>query len=350
MDYLAAMRAFVRAAEVRSFSRVAAQTGTKVSTLSRYVSALEADLGAALFNRSTRGLTLTEAGRTFHARASRILLDLDQARADTSMLNSTPRGVLRINIPRVFGRRHVMPHMRDFLATYPDIRLDATLTDTTVDLIESGADVAIRIGALVDSTLIARRLASQRRVLVASPDYLAAHPMPASPAALAQHSCLRFALQPADAWYYRPRDPVRGTLRGVLDDTSRGKPDTAVREIAVDGCLRANDSETLRDAALGGLGIALLPTWLVAADLHAHRLVGVLPQWDWLLAPGPERAIWAVYPPKKVVAPKVRCFVAFMAERFGRTAYWDRPPFVYTTGTAQAVPAAPAVLPPAPSA
>ena len=132
MDYLAAMRAFVRAVEVKSFSRVAAETGTKVSTISRYITALEADLVAALFNRSTRGLTMTEAGRTFHARAVRILLDLDQARAATSLLNRTPRGLLRINIPRVFGRRHVMPHMADFLATYPDIRLDATLTDTTV--------------------------------------------------------------------------------------------------------------------------------------------------------------------------------------------------------------------------
>ncbi|MBO1326676.1 LysR family transcriptional regulator [Acetobacter sp. TBRC 12305] len=313
MDYLAAMRAFVRAAEVRSFSRVAAETGTKVSTISRYITALEADLGAALFNRSTRGLTLTEAGRTFHARVFQILIDLDQARAATSLLNSTPRGLLRINIPRVFGRRHVMPHMKDFLATYPDIRLDATLTDTTVDLIESGADVAIRIGALVDSTLIAKRLAPHRRVLVASPAYLASRPVLESPAGLADHACLRFALQPADAWYYRPQ----------------GKPEQPAHEIAVDGRLRANDSETLRDAALAGLGIALLPTWLVAADIHEQRLRSVLAQWEWLLAPGPERAIWAVYPPKKVVAPKVSCFVAFMAERFGKTPYWDHPPFAY---------------------
>lgn len=155
MDYVAAMRAFVRAVELKSFSKVAAENGAKVSTISRHISGLETDLGAALFNRSTHGLNLTEAGRTFHAHATQILAAIDQARAATSSLNSTPRGLLRINIPSVFGRRHVMPHLKDFLLTFPDIRVDATLTDATVDLIESGADVAIRIGALADSTLIA---------------------------------------------------------------------------------------------------------------------------------------------------------------------------------------------------
>lgn len=309
MDYLAAMRAFVRAVELKSFSKVAAENGAKVSTISRYITGLEADLGAALFNRSTHGLNLTEAGRTFHEHVSQVLVDLDQARAATSSLNSTPRGLLRINIPSVFGRRHVMPHMKDFLRAYPDIRLDATLTDATVDLIESGADVAIRIGALVDSTLIAKRLAPQRRLLVASPAYLESKPSPNSPADLKEHECLRFALQPTGSWHSR----LQGKSNGELLD------------VPIDGHLRANDSEALRDAALEGLGIALLPTWLVGTDVRECRLVSILPEWEWLLAPGPERAIWAVYPPKKVVAPKVRSFVEFMAERFGKIPYWDRP-------------------------
>jgi DNA-binding transcriptional LysR family regulator len=308
MDYLTAMRAFVRAVELKSFSKVAAESGTKVSTISRYISGLEADLGAALFNRSTHGLNLTEAGSTFHQHASQILLDIEQARAATSSLNSRPRGLLRINIPSVFGRRHVMPHMKDFLATYPDIRLDATLTDATVDLIESQADVAVRIGALVDSTLIARRLAPHRRVLVASEEYLASRPPLAAPTDLKVYECLRFALQPTGAWYYRPF----------------GKPNAELREVAIEGHLRANDSEALRDAALSGQGIALLPTWLVGSDIHDNRLVNVLPAWEWFLAPGPERAIWAVYPPKRIVAPKVRSFVEFLAERFGKVPYWDR--------------------------
>ena len=308
MDYLAAMRAFVRAVELKSFTKVAAESGAKVSTVSRYVSGLEADLGAALFNRSTHGLNLTEAGRTFYEHSSQILIDIDQARAATASHNTTPRGLLRINIPSAFGRRHVMPHMKEFLRSYPDIRLDATLTDATVDLIENGADVAVRIGALVDSTLIAKRLAPQHRLLVASPDYLEARTAPASPADLKEHQCLRFALQPTGSWHYRPQ----------------GKPNGEAHDVPIDGHLRANDSEALRDAALGGLGIALLPTWLVGPDVRDGRLVSVLPEWEWLLAPGPERAIWAVYPPKKVVAPKVRSFVEFMAERFGKNPYWDR--------------------------
>jgi DNA-binding transcriptional LysR family regulator len=308
MDYLAAMRAFVRAVELKSFSKVAAESGAKVSTVSRYVSGLEVDLGAALFNRSTHGLNLTEAGRTFHEQASQILIDLDQARAATSSLNTTPRGLLRINIPSAFGRRHVMPHMKEFLGTYPEIRLDATLTDATVDLIENGADVAVRIGALVDSTLIAKRLAPQRRLLVASPHYIESRTTPASPPDLKEHQCLRFTMQPTGSWHYRPQ----------------GKRNGEVHDVPVDGHLRANDSETLRDAALGGVGIALLPTWLVGPDIKDGRLVSILPEWEWLLAPGPERAIWAVYPPKKVVAPKVRSFVEFMAARFGNTPYWDR--------------------------
>jgi DNA-binding transcriptional LysR family regulator len=308
MDYFAAMRAFTRAVELKSFSKVAAESGAKVSTISRYISGLEADLGAALFNRSTHGLNLTEAGVTFHQYASQILADIEHARAATTSLNSSPRGLLRINIPSVFGRRHIIPHMQDFLRTYPDIRLDATLTDATVDLIESGADVAVRIGALADSTLIARRLAPQRRILVASQAYLASRPPLVSPGDLKAHECIRFSLQPTGSWYYR----------------ALGKPDTELLEIAVDGHLRANDSETLRDVTLSGLGIALLPTWQVGPDVHETRLVNVLPDWEWRLAPGPERAIWAVYPPKKVVAPKVRSFVEFMADRLANVPYWDR--------------------------
>jgi DNA-binding transcriptional LysR family regulator len=308
MDYLAAIRAFVRSVDLGSFSRAAAEEGVKVSTVSRYVSALEGDLGAALLNRSTRRLHLTEAGTTFYERATQILADVEAARSATISLNARPQGLLRINIPGAFGRRHVVPHLADFLTAYPDIRIDATLTDATVDLIEAGADVAVRIGALADSTLVARRLAAHRRALVASPDYLASRPPLDTPEQLSRHDCLLFALQPATAWYFRPGD-----------DTA-----AAPLEVKVSGRLRANDSEALLEAALAGLGIALLPTWLLGQDLRAGRLRAPLPQWEWLIAPGPERAIWGVYPPKKVVSPKVRAFLDFLSRRFGSPAYWDR--------------------------
>ncbi|MEA2741469.1 MAG: hypothetical protein QOH05_4776 [Acetobacteraceae bacterium] len=308
MDYFAAMRAFVRSVELGSFSKASAQDGLKTSTVSRYVSALEADLGAALLNRSTRGLHLTEAGRTFYQHAVRILAGVEEARLATASLNQRPRGVLRINIPGAFGRLHVMPHLKDFLAAYPDIGVDATLTDATVNLIETGTDVAVRIGALADSALVARRLAPHRRALVASPNYLAQRPAPQAPADLARHEGLTFALQPSDAWYFLPRDAEA----------------TDPLEIKVSGRLRANDSEALHRAALDGLGVALLPTWLIGEDIRAGRLIALLPAWEALIAQGPERAIWGVYPPKKVVAPKVRAFLAFLADRFGKPPYWDR--------------------------
>jgi DNA-binding transcriptional LysR family regulator len=307
VDYLEAMTAFVRAVELGSFSKAAAEAGLKVSTVSRYVSGLEADLGAALLNRSTRRLNLTEAGRLFYDRATQILAEVDEARDATRSLNARPQGLLRINIPGAFGRRHVMPHMKDFLAAYPDIKLDATLTDATVDLIETATDVAIRIGALVDSTLIAKRLAPQRRVLVASHDYLDRAPPLHEPNDLRRHDCLAFALQPGEAWYFR----------------ANHDPSAAVSEIAVSGRLRANDSEALREAALAGLGIALLPTWLVSADVQNKQLVTLLIEHEWQISPGAERAIWGVYPPKRTVSPKVRAFLAFIEQRFGQPVYWE---------------------------
>jgi DNA-binding transcriptional LysR family regulator len=308
MDYLAAMRAFVRAVDLGSFSKAAAEERLKVSTVSRYVSALEADLGAALLNRSTRRLHLTEAGTAFHARAVSILADVEDARLATISLNASPQGLLRVNVPGAFGRRHIVPHLKDFRALYPHIRLDITLTDATVNLIESGADVAVRIGALADSTLMARQLAPQHRMLVGSPGYLERRGHVDEPRDLSRHDCLMFALQPTDAWFFRGPDAV----------------ETEMREIRIRGSFRANDSEALLCAARDGLGLALLPTWLLGEDIRAGKLVPQLPAWKCTIAQGPERAIWGVYPPKKTVSPKVRAFLAFFVECFGKPPYWDR--------------------------
>ncbi|GLQ49206.1 LysR family transcriptional regulator [Dyella flava] len=308
MDYFAAMHAFVRAVELGSFSKAAEEDGLKVSTVSRYVTSLEADLGAALFNRSTRRLHLTEVGRHFYEHASRILADLSEARLATTALNAQPQGLLRINIPVAFGRKHVFRHLPDFLAEYPAIRIDATLTDDTVDLIGSGTDVAIRIGALADSSLVAKRLAPQHRMLVASAAYLADRRPIREPKDLEDHECLSFALQPKEAWYFRPT----------------GSTSTELNEVAIRGRVRANNSEALLDAALADLGIALLPTWITYESVAAGKLQIVLPTWEALIAPGPVRAIWGVYPPKKVVSPKVRAFLSFMESRFGEPPYWDK--------------------------
>ncbi len=308
MDYFAAMQAFVRTVDLGSFSKAASEAGVKVSTVSRYVSSLEADLGAALLNRSTRSLHLTEAGRTFYDRARQVLLGVEEARDDTRSLNARPRGLLRIALPSAFGRRHVMPHMGAFLAAYPDIRLDAALSDATVDLIETGTDVAVRIGALGDSRLVAKRLAPDRSMIAASPRYLASNPGLHEPGNLAQHRCLLSSHYPLDLWQALPRAPP-------------GSPSV---EVTVSGTLRTNDVEALREAAVDGLGLALLPIWLCDMDFRSGALVAVLPAWDWLPSPGLERAVWGIYPPKKIVSPKVKAFLTFLTGRFGRPPYWDR--------------------------
>jgi len=307
MDYFAALRAFVRSVDLGSFSKAAAEQGAKVSTVSRQIGALEADLGVALFNRSTRRLHLTEAGGTLYGHAVQLLAGLEAARIETASLNLSPRGLLRINIPGAFGRLHIMPHVPAFLAAYPDIRVDATLTDATVDLIDSGADVAIRIGALADSSLIARRFAAHRRLLVAAPEYLRAAPRLEHPDDLARHACLPFALQPTADWYF-------------CSKTKKGEPIS----VTVEGPMRANDSEAIRSTVLAGLGIGLLPSWLIGEDIRDDRLVALLPAWEAFFAPGTEPAIWGVYPPKKVVAPKVKVFLDFLQTRFGTPPYWDR--------------------------
>jgi DNA-binding transcriptional LysR family regulator len=305
MDELAQLRAFVRAAELGSFSRAAAEARIKPSSISRAISALEADLGAALFNRSTRALHLTEAGFALLERARVVLSELEEARAAVAGLNARPQGLLRLNVPGSFGRLHVVPYLPRFAADYPDIRLDVTFTDAVVDLIESGTDLAIRAGPLADNRLVARKLAPHRRVLCASAAFLAAHGPIGAPDDLARCPALLFSLQPYDRWILITRAGER-------------------RDVPLTGRVRANDSEALLAAAEAGFGVALLPHWIAGEALRTGRLVPVLPAFEAMYAPG-ELFVWAVYPPKRVVAPKVRAFIDGFAGFLGAPPYWERP-------------------------
>ncbi len=234
MDYFAAMRSFARAVELGSFSRAAEEAGIKVSTVSRHVSGLEADLGAAVLNRSTRSLHLTEAGQLFYNHAARILLDLQEAREATRSLNARPQGLLRIALPGAFGRRHVMPHMPAFLEAHPEIRLDVVIADTSIDLIEAGVDAAVRVGAMTDSALIARRLAPESLTLVSAPAYLRGRAQLQSPLDLPSHECLLSDGQGGKIWRFR-------SAPGLSDPTSL---------VEVDGRIRTSDLESLREAVL----------------------------------------------------------------------------------------------------
>ena len=295
MDYFAAMRAFVRAAELASFNRAARDLGVKTSTVSRCITDLERDLGIALFNRSTRGLILTEGGRTFREHAVRALEAVDLARDATSALNDRPQGRLRVTLPVAYCRVHVAPRLPEFLAKYPGISLEAIVTDETVNLIERGIDVAIRIGVLPDSGLMARRLASHHRIVCASPAYLAGELEPESPADLARFECLGFSLQPGQRW----------TLVDIRDTARR-------HDVPFGGRLDLNDSEALLEVVLAGFGVALLPSWLAAAHLETGQLRQLLPDWEARSSEG-TAAVWGVYPPKKVVSSKVRAFLDFFA-------------------------------------
>jgi DNA-binding transcriptional LysR family regulator len=308
MDYFAAVRAFLHAADLESFSKAARQMALKVSTVSRYVTELEGDLGIALFNRSTRGLALTEGGRIFREHALVALKALEDARQVTSSLNASPKGLLRVTMPPSFGRRHVMKHLPQFMERYPQISVDAVVTDEVVNLIEAGIDLAIRIGALPDSQLMARKLAPHRRVVCASPRYITTNGTPSCPEDLSNHVALRSALASDDKWILVKRNTK----------TKSKKPGTAVQ---LHGRLRVNDTDAILDLAIAGCGIALLPTWSIGSALASGKLVQLLPDWE-ARTTRADPAVWAVYPPKKVVSSKVRAFVDFYAALFEQERYW----------------------------
>lgn len=302
MDRLAALEAFAKVAETQSFSEAARRLRQSKSAVSRHVAALEADLGARLFHRTTRSLTLTEAGRGYFARASRILADLEEADASVSQLQAAPRGHLRVNAPMSFGFLHLAPALGDFLALYPEVELDVTLTDRFIDLIDEGVDVAVRIGTLTDSSLVARRLAAIRRVLCASPDYLARRGVPQTPDDLKGHDCLS-----------NTNITVTREWRFIHPDDGKPWP------VEVKGRMSANSGDMLRVAALRGHGFVHLPTFIVGEDLKAGTLVSVLEPYI-----SQDLTLNAVYPTARHLSPKVRAFVDFLGQRFGGTApYWD---------------------------
>lgn len=300
MDRLAAMTAFVRVAETHSFSEAARRLRISKSLVSRQVAALETELGARLFNRTTRSLALTEAGRGYFDQLVQILADIDMANQSVNQLLGTPRGVLRINAPMTFGVAHLAPALPDFLARYAEVEIDMTMNDRFVDLTEEGFDMAIRIGKLAESSLVARKLAPVRRMVCASPAYLERCGAPQTPDDLIHHACFRYTnMAQSDEWSFQNAD---------------GRP----WPVQVSGPLRINNGDALRIAALKGLGMASLPSFMVGPDLQAGNLVSVLTPFI-----RQEGAVYAVYPSTRHLSPKVRAFVDFLAERFGPTPYWD---------------------------
>ncbi|HEV2677751.1 MAG TPA: LysR family transcriptional regulator [Aliidongia sp.] len=300
-DRFGTVAAFVAVARRLNFAAAARALGVNGATISRRVRRLEEQLGARLLTRTTRRVALTEAGIAYFERCENVLAVLEEADLTVAMLNDArPRGLLRINLPIAFGRMHVAPLLPAFLDRYPDLRLDVSLSDAMVDLVHQQVDVALRIADLADSSLIARRLASNRRLLCASPAYLVRRGVPATPAELERHDCLHYTPHsPVDAWH----------LTG---------PEGSVT-VPVSGVLRADSGETLYLAALAGHGIIMTPMFLAHEALARGDLVPILE--GWASAPS---AIYAIQPTRRLIPPKARVFVDFLAEQFAGTPSWER--------------------------
>ena len=294
MDRFAELKAFSLVASNGGFSAAARQLGVATSSVTRLVDALEERIGAPLLNRSTRSITLTDSGRTYLEHAIQILAALDEADDAASGRDAEPAGVLRIAAPVTLAIRYIAPLLPELARQYPRLELDMRLSDALTNMVDEAIDVAIRIGNPEQQpNLIARRLAGHRRHIVASPAYLAAHGAPQTPEALGRHNCLLFAYGANRAsWRLRNAD--------------------LATEVEVRGKLHVNNAEMLRQAALGGLGLALLPGWLIQQDLDAGRLVAVLP--DYQANPGEmDVGIYAVYPANRRGASKIRVFTDLLA-------------------------------------
>lgn len=292
MSQLEDMRIFAETVDAQSFTAAADRLGLSKQFVSKRIAALEKRLGARLLIRSTRQLRVTDLGLAYHERAQRILQEVDAAEQMISSQTATPRGVLRLSAPMTFATLHLGSLIPAFMQRHPDVSVELELNDRMVDLIGEGYDMAVRIGTLTDSSLIARRITTVQLISCASAGYLARHGTPAAPDELSAHACLIYGHVRHGEWSFRIGERAR--------------------KIPVSGPMRANNGEMLRDAAIAGLGIVSLPDFIVADALADGRLVAVLESFR------PEGfTVYAVYPQHRQSSLLVRTFSDFLVERFG---------------------------------
>jgi DNA-binding transcriptional LysR family regulator len=289
---------FARVARTGNMSMAGREMGLSPAVVSKRISLLEDRLGARLFQRTTRQLTLTETGEGYFKRVVDILSLVEEAEDYVSRRNTKPRGVLKISAPTSFSRLHITPHLPAFLARYPDIEIDMQLTDNFVDIIREGFDLAIRIGELEDSSLVARKLAKENRVICAAPKYLASAGTPRSLEDLEAHNCL---------------------LAGAQDMWRLDGPDGAI-DIRVRGNMRSNSADFIRSAVTNGLGLALRATWDIGAELDRGELQIVLPQYKGTSKNG----IFAVYPCREFMPSKVNAFIEYFGELLEKDTVWSK--------------------------
>lgn len=298
MDKLLALRTFVEVADAGGFSKAARKLGVSTSSATRLLDALEEALGTALLTRSTRAVTLTDAGAAYLEQITRVLADLDEADSGISEESGEPVGPLRVSMPATFGRLCLGPHIARFMQAHPRVVVDIVLTDAMLDLASERIDVAVRIGVLAQvPRLVERALSRHHRYVVASHDYLERAGVPVLPEDLARHECLRFAYTAArQRWTFHRGDHAT--------------------EVDVGGRLLVNSSDMLREAALGDMGIALLPQWLVGEDVRTGRLRRLFE--DYAVNPHRESvSVYAAYLPNRRRSRKVQAFLQFLSEHVG---------------------------------
>jgi len=301
MDRLKQIESFVSVATKGSLTAAAQAEGVAPAVMGRRIDALEARLGVKLLVRTTRKLTLTHEGTAFLEDCQRLLVDFANAEASVSAGGIKAAGHLRITAPAGFGRRHLAPLVPEFLALHPDVSLSLNLSDRVVDIVNEGFDCAVRVGDLVDSSLVSMRLADNRRLCVGSPTYLKRAGVPEHPGELARHQCLMLS---SDA------SQTRGWAFMVDGELSHARPS---------GRLDCSDGQVLHDWCLAGLGLAWRSTWEVEADIQAGRLQTVLDAFA-----APPNGIFAVIPQRKHLPLRVRLWIDFLKQNYGSPAYWAR--------------------------
>ena len=299
MDKLTSIRAFTKVVQHGSFAAAARELRLSRSAVSKYVIDLEQELGVQLLVRTTRSASPTLNGQAYYERGVAILADLEEADLAVMQLQAEPRGILRMNAPMSFGTLHLGRAIADFMETYPQLQIQLVLSDQQIDPVQEGYDLTLRIADLPSSSLIARKIAPAARVICAAPSYLERRGTPQHPNDLRHHDCLAYGhLATGNQW----------KLTGPDGD----------HWIAIPWTLCTNNAEVLRDAAVGGRGIALLPTFIAGADIQQGRLTTLLTRYK-----APEISIYAIYPETRHLSPKVRVFIDFLVERFGGRPYWD---------------------------
>lgn len=299
MNKLLSLKVFCRIVESGSFAQCARDLGMSPAMVTKHVASLESELGVRLFNRTTRKISTTEAGREYYERSVQIVSDIEEADASVSQLNSNPKGTLRLSSPLDFGTSHLLPAISAYLLRYPEVSVDIEFSDRSVQLVEEGFDVAVRFDQLIDSTLVARKLNSTKLFVCAAPDYLKNNPVISTPADLTEHNCLRYA-------YYK--NPSEWVFDGAGN----------TEKVKVSGSVLTNNGHSLCEMACNGLGVILQPEFMVSKYLQSGRLVRVLDSFAIS-----EINLYVLYPHRRFLSAKVRSFVDFMVEHFSGDSPWE---------------------------